>query len=211
MLEYLLVILLLLISVFLISSIRFRFRFDKEYQRIDLTYLILGIRFDVIPLRLSIQMAGFSVYSFKLGDRKEKKLSAKTEKLKKVKKPKKKKPFDFRVLSGWRKHLSKIVWLLKKIRIDYLSLKIRGGFSDPYYTGNSYAFYTVAYGIVPSVIKHIDFKPDFNAEKLDFEGKGLIYIRMYYIISAVIYVLRILMSLKFKEWFVIRKKGVSYG
>jgi len=211
MLEATLVILLLLITVFLVGSIRFRFRFDAKYNRVELMYLFFDARLDMMPLVLQIRLAGIKVYSFRLSDKKEKKPSVKTDKLKAKKDTKKKKPFNYRVLSGWRQYLSKTVWLLKKIRIAYLNLKIRGGFADPYYTGNSYAFYSVACGVVPSVMKHIDFKPDFNADKIIFEGKGLIYIRMYYIINVALFVLRKLLGMKIRELFVIHRKGVSYG
>ncbi len=211
MLEIILIILILLAAVILIGSIRLRLRFEGNILTAEITFLILKTRLDLSSMILQFYLSGIRVYRTVLGGKKKKKSLKKIDSLKFIKGKKKKRKRWLKIPKDWRLYLSKAIWLLKKIRISYLVIKIRGGFADPYYTGNCFAAYTVAGGIAPLVMKHIDFRPDFSAEKLRFAGKGLIYIRIYYIVYVAVYILQRYLSRKFNEWFTIRKKGVSYG
>ena len=100
------------------------------------------------------------------------------------------------------------------MRIRELSIKIRGGFLEPFYTGKMFAYYCAARGAFPSLMSHVSFQPDFSAEKLEAEGKGLVSLRMYYILRFVFGILVDITKDKVRKLMSvpkIRQRGASYG
>ncbi len=153
----------------------------------------------------TIRLAGINVKTFDLIPRK------KPEKVKAVPKekpaPKRKRGMpkvgwdDFRML----------VSFLKKFHVKYLCFTISGGFSDPYETGKYFGIYSALSGAAPGVMKHIAFYPDFASSGLHFEGKGLIYIRLFHIVYFAVKIV-----VKKRKWIlgeplIVKKKGASYA
>jgi hypothetical protein len=138
----------------------------------------------------------------------------KDKKIKKVKKEKgpeelkikKKKGPDF-----WFEYLKGARDLVGNIRLEFLNIKIRGGIFDPFYTGKMYAYYWAAKGAFPQLMSHVDFRPDFSSETVQIEGKGVVYLRMYYILKVGFSILAVMIKEKMANLFTFGKRGPSYG
>ena len=206
MLPIIFAILVLLIAIFLASSIRLRFEFNEKTKYASIAYLFLTAFFDIAKQQLSIRLLGITIK--KLGFDKEGRPA--TAKQKFPQKPETRKKWfswpDLKwVFARW-------LWqLIRKIRIRHLKLDFAGGFEDPYYTGHATAIYWTARGIAPKIMSHVAFSPDFDANKMTYSGKGLITLRMFYIIKLVVRLLTDMLKTKIRSLSILRTKGVSYG
>jgi hypothetical protein len=200
----------ILIAVLLIASIRVRARFAEEEKAVSLSYTLLRVRLDFDDLTGRPIIAGFPLPKFSLRRGKKKAAEDKEEKAAKKKEKKKgKKRFKFSDLKI--EYLSMAKSLIGGIRFRELELKIRGGFTEPFYTGKMYGYYWAARGMYPNLMSHVDFKPDFSSGSLKIEGKGLVYLRMFYIFRFVCSFLFEKLKDVVRDWFKIKKRGASYG
>lgn len=193
-------------AILLASSIRLRFEFNGKIKYTSIAYLFLTALFDISKRQFSLKLLGISIKNVEL-DKSEK---PKAEKEKPASKPKaRKKLFSWRdlkwVYAQW------LLKLIRKIRIRHLNFDIMGGFEDPYYTGQMTAIYWAARGVAPGIMSHVTFAPDFGANRMVYKGKGLITLRMYYILKLVIRLLTDRLKTKIRSVSILRTKGVSYG
>lgn len=200
------VILVALVAVMLASSLRLKLEFSDNAKFAALAFLFGTVSFDLPKRHLEIRMAGIRVKRIKTGKK------AKVVKVEKgaIEKPKAKKR-RFKIPKLKFIYARWALELLKKIRIRYLDLNIAGGFEDPYYTGNATAIYWAAKGIAPGLMSHITFSPEFSSGHLKFDGKGLITLKMYYIVKLILRLLTDMVETKIRRFFILRTKGVSYG
>ncbi len=206
MLTTIFIILVLLIAILLASSLRLRFKFNDEVRFIAAGYIIVAVFFDITNWRLTFRLAGIPVKQLAVG--KTAKNKAPSEKP--VKKREVRKRWFQRPQLKWD-YAKWIRQLLGKVRVRHLKLDISGGFEDPYHTGNATAIYWTAKGMAPNIMSHVDFSPDFGANRMNYRGNGLITLRMYYIIKLVVRLLADLTKTKISSFSILRKKGVSYG
>ncbi|MEW5923648.1 MAG: DUF2953 domain-containing protein [Candidatus Zixiibacteriota bacterium] len=173
-------VLLILVVLLLAASIRIRAKFDESEKMVAASYTFLRSLYDVSSKRVYISVFGITLFSFPIkSDEKEK--AAIPEDIEK-KKPKKKR-FDFSDINV--KYLKMAKALIGGTKIKELAIKIRGGFTEPFYTGKMYGYYWAVKGMYPNLMSHVDFKPDFSSGSLIFEGKGLVTLRMFYILRFV--------------------------
>lgn len=206
-------VILALILYFCLSSIKLRFRYDDRARDLRVSYAFIKGRADFVDMAAKIYLAGIKVKSFAFADMISSKPKKKPEEVKKAKKKKGKRGFAFPKI-GFDEalyYLKKGRYLLLKIRINYLNIDISDGFADPYYTGQLFAVYSVLMGVCPRLASHINFRPDFSADSIKVRGKGLVSIRMFYILKVVFIILtnKILEYLKIKP--LKYKKGAIYG
>jgi len=185
----------------LMSSIRLRFSFDDSEKLVAASYTLLCVRIDFEATRGHVTVGMLPVFRFRL------------KRKPKPEKPKRKRRLKFKLKWSDFKidYLYQFKSCLSKIRIKYLDIKITGGFKSPYRTGQACALYWAAVGILPRLMKHISFNPDFDAEKIDFSGKGLVSLRLFYIIRLVYRLLADRIKNRIQVWFTFRRKGESYG
>lgn len=200
----LLAAILVLTALLLAVAIRVRFLFEKSEKSIYVSYTIIGVLIDIASKRGRLALAGIPIYKFDLKREKKKPVAEKP-----AKKRKKKKRFGLSDLK--LEYLGMAKSLIGEIGIEELTVNIRGGFLEPFYTGKMYGYYCAAKGIYPSLMSHIDFTPDFSSSSLEFKGQGVAYIRMYYILKFGFGLLADRLKTKTRELFVIRKRGASYG
>lgn len=206
MLTTIFIILVLLIAILLASSLRLRFKFNDEVRFIAAGYIFVAVFFDISNWRLTFRLAGIPVKQLAVG----KTAKAKAPSEKPVNNREVRKRWFQRPQLKWD-YAKWILQLLGKVRVRYLKLDISGGFEDPYHTGNATAVYWTAKGIAPKIMSHVDFSPDFGANRMNYKGNGLITVRMYYIIKLVVRLLADLTKTKIGSFSILRKKGVSYG
>ncbi len=200
------VILVALVAIVLTSPLRLKFEFSDDAEFAALAFLFGTVSFDLPKRHLEIRLAGFRIKKIKTGKK------AKAAKAKKVsiEKPKARKR-RFKIPKLKFVYARWALQLLRKIHIRYLNLNIAGGFEDPYHTGNAAAIYWTAKGISPRFMSHITFSPEFSSNCLTFNGKGLITIKMYYIVRLILRLLTDIVGTKIRRFFILRTKGVSYG
>ena len=206
-------VILALILYLCLSSLKLRFRIDDRVKDLKVSYILAGVRIDFKDMAAKIYLAGIRVKSFAFADMIASKPEEKAEKAKEVGKKKEKKGFAFTRI-GFDEvlyYLKKGRYLMTKIRIRYLNIDISDGFADPYYTGQLFAVYSVLMGVCPRLASHISFRPDFSADSIKVRGKGLVAIRMLYILRVVLQILtgKVIEYLKIKQ--IKAKKGASYG
>ena len=206
-------IILALILYICLSSLKLRFRYDDRAKDVKVSYTLAGVRADFNDMAAKIYLAGIRVKSIALADIVSLKAEKKPEKAKEVEKKKKKKRFTLPAINfdDALYYLKKGRHLLAKVRIRYLNIDISDGFADPYYTGQLFAAYSVLMGVCPRLASHISFKPDFSADSIKVRGKGLVSIKMFYILQVVFLILtsKLIDYLKSKP--IKAKKGASYG
>lgn len=195
MLTTIFIILVLVTAIFLASSVRLRFRFDDEGRYMAAGLLFAGVFYDISKRQLSFKLAGLPIKGSGLS-----KTVGYTARKSGFVRPKFK--WDY---AKW------LLQLVRRIKIQYLEFDITGGFEDPYYTGQMTAIYWSAKGIAPRIMSHVTFAPDFGANRLAFKGKGLITLRMCYIIILIIRLLADSIKTKIRNLSIMRTKGVSYG
>jgi len=202
-------IILLIIAVALAGAIRFKFRFDKNQKTISISYLMLRFLIDFDTMTGQVTIAAIQVKRIELKNllRKTAKKPPQTTTPPPAKKAEKMPRW---LKLGWS-DIKRFFSLLGKIRTKDLVFTISGGISDPYQTGKYFGYYMALCGVFPRLMSHIAFRPDFVAESLKFEGKGIIYIRVYQILIFAIKMmfekLKKLINLKY----ITRKKGASYA
>ncbi|MCX6829569.1 MAG: hypothetical protein NT002_09855 [candidate division Zixibacteria bacterium] len=202
-------VILLIIAVALVGAVRFKFRFDKKQKTISISYLLFGFLIDFDTMTGQFSVAAIRVKRIELKSllQKTAKETPGTATLPPAKKAEKMPRW---LKLGWS-DIKRFFRLLGKIRTKDLVFTISGGISDPYQTGKYFGYYMALCGVFPRLMSHISFQPDFAAESLKFEGKGIIYIRVYQIlifaIKMIFEKLKKLINLKY----VTRKKGASYA
>lgn len=219
------------------SSIRLRLEFDEPVRLAVLSYAFLAFRADLKAFMGQARLFGISVYSFGFKDgifrksqsKKAKKKESKTkieikkagpdksktpikgkQKDKEKKKSRSGRSFDYLDLISV-KNLQIIKRFIGKFSIDYLNIEIKGGFDDPYRTGQAVASYWAARGMLYPVMKYVHYYPDFDAEKFEFRGKGIVSIRVVHILVLVFSVLAEYLKIKVRQFFRSKKKGLAYG
>ena len=194
----------------LAASIRIRGVFDQSEKTVHASYMFVGSLFSFPEKRVFISIAGISLFSFPINSKKKKESESEIEKkAEKERPPKKKKRFRFSDLNIG--HLKMAKELIGGTKIRELAIKIRGGFTEPFYTGKMYGYYWAAKGMYPKLMSHIDFKPDFSSGTLIFEGKGLVTLRMFYIFRFVCCLLYDKLKQNFLKKSSIEKKGIDNG
>ncbi|SYZ72679.1 hypothetical protein TRIP_C20794 [Candidatus Zixiibacteriota bacterium] len=205
MLISILIIFVAVAALLLAAAVRFGFRYDREVKEIFLSYLLLRAVIDFREMNIRISLAGINIKQLDLKGG-EKRAEVKKEK---PEAPKKKRKFR-RPEFGWS-DLNLLKSLIEKFHIKYLALNISGGFSDPYETGKYFGIYTAVSGILPKIMRHINFRPDFTTDILHFDGKGLIYVRPY---ALIFWILKVVIKKRkslFGESLYLKKKGASYA
>ena len=208
MILYILIFILTAIIVALAGSIRLKFHLNSQEQVVSVSYFFILFSADIknktgVIRLMRIPIKRISLLTSDLPIKVKKKVST-DAKPKEAKGP----GFKFRFkFDYWRRFYS----LIKKIRIKRLILNISGGFSDPYETGVNYGYYWALKGILPKIMSHIDYQPDFSSSELQFDGFGDIRIRM---IHLIIFGLRMLIEI-LKNGYgrkpVPQKKGIIYA
>lgn len=201
-----LAIVALLVTTFLCSTIRLSFRYDRQVQFVSLRYLIATLT--VYPLR---KKAVFSLAGFPAKEIEQVTLRASAKE--KMKKRKIRIPTDW--LDMWdtlyRGELRAFKAVMAKLRIKYLSLEFSGGLLNPFQTGIAYGAFYALKGIIPNVMKYASFHPDFKSSGLRFEGKGLVYLKIYHILVLVFRLLIMKVCSYRREKSIIKKKGAAYA
>ncbi|MEP0827393.1 MAG: hypothetical protein HRF51_02630 [bacterium] len=199
-------ILALLLTAFLCSTIRLSFQYDNRTQFFSLRYLIASLTIHPLRKKAILSLAGFPVKAFE-----QETFRASTTK--KMKKKKIRLPTDW--LGVWetlyRGELRVFKTVLGRIRIKYLSLKFSGGFLNPFQTGIAIGAFYALKGMFPNIMKYASFYPDYTSSGLRFEGKGLVYIRIYHILILALRLLIIKVSAYWREKSLTRKKGAAYA
>lgn len=174
--------LIILFVLLMAASIRIRARFDESEKMVAASYTFLKTAFDISEKRIYVSAAGIRLFSFPIKSDEKKEKKAVVPDMAEKEKPKKKR-FSFSDLN--MKYLRMAKALIGGTKIRELAIKIRGGFTEPFYTGKMYGYYWAAKGMYPKLMSHVDFKPDFSSGSLIFEGKGLVTLRMFYILKFV--------------------------
>ncbi|PKK84224.1 MAG: hypothetical protein CVT49_04455 [candidate division Zixibacteria bacterium HGW-Zixibacteria-1] len=172
--------LIILFCLVLAASIRIRAKFDDSEKTVAAAYIFLKSTYDISSKTVMVSAFGIRLFSFPIKSEKKKKEPAPEVE---EKKKKKRKRFSFSDIDI--KYLKMAKALIGGTKIKELAIKIRGGFTEPFYTGKMYGYYWAAKGMYPKLMSHVDFKPDFSSGTLIFEGKGLVTLRMYYIFRFV--------------------------
>jgi len=195
--------------VCLFAPITFRFQFDDKIKKAAAGYFLLSFEVDMIARQMTIWFNGYAIKRIDQTTPSYKKHF--TPVMNRVKRAAGRRVKIREIIKNGRKYLRIGAWFVKKFTVNYLNLHIAGGFADPYYTGNTYAVYTVACGILPGFMSHITYQPDFSADTFLFKGRGKISIRVVHIVYLGCRILKDMIIMKFRDWYTIRKKGVSYG
>jgi hypothetical protein len=208
MLSAILIFFAVAIGAALLASIRFRFRLDEIERVFSISYLFAGFKIDMLSRSGRLYLFGLPIKGFRL----EAKRKRPKEALAKGESAERKRGGKRKILGGFR---WKDIWiftsLLKKIKSKGLMFNIAGGLGDPFETAKVFAAYSVLGGMMPSLMSRVNYFPDFTKAGLKFEGKGVIYIRVWHLVS---FALRFI----YKKWRdnsaekkLIKKKGVSYA
>ena len=203
-----LIIILAFLAVFallLAASVAARVRLAQSEKTVVVSYTVVGFIADLAAKTGRISILGLPLFRINLARKKKKKTvkeSAKKEK------PKKKR---FRFSDMRIEYLRMAKKLIGGMRIKELAINIHGGFTEPFYTGKMYAYYRAARGMYPSLISHIDFRPDFSSGSLTIDGKALVSLKMYYIFRFACGLLADKIKEKSNKLFGIRKRGRSCG
>jgi len=194
-----------------LSSIILRLKFDDSIKCIDLSYTIIRFRLLFSDMTGRIYIAGITIKTFDLLDifvsEKPKKVAEKRAEPKKKKKSFWAKSPNFKQILYY---LKKASYPIRKINIKYLNINISDGFTDPYHTGQLYAVYSTVAGIFPKLMSHINFKPDFSADRIKIRGEGLVKLRIYHILLPILQILADKIFGMVRNPFLILKKGTSY-
>jgi len=197
-----------ILGYLLITSIVLRFRYLENDKSASLSYACATVMFDIVQKQGRLFLFRIPVYKFKANKEKEKKTDEIIKK-KLEKKPKRKRRFNLSDLKLEYLRMAKA--LIGGIRIRELLINISGGYKEPFYTGKMFAYYCAAKGMYPNLMSHLNFSPGFSSEKLNIEGKGLVSIKIFYILRFVCGLLADKVKEKANNFFVIRRKGASYG
>jgi hypothetical protein len=218
---FIIAVLAAIAAYFIFSSIRLRLVFDEPTRLVAVSYAFAGFIADLRKFNGKLQLFGIKVYgidfrkAIRSGISRKSKIKPQAKESKKEiptakdEKRKSKSKFNLSVIS--LDYLTAIRHFLRKIRISYLDIELRGGFSDPYHTGQAVASYWAAKGIATGIMSHIRFFPDFEAEKMQIKGKGIVSLRMVHILVLVFRILTIYLKLKVRQKFSYQKKGLAYG
>ncbi|GEM_PF-1186497 len=208
-------------AYFVFSSIRLRLIFDEPTRLVAASYALVSFVADLQELKGKLRLFGIKIYgidfrnAIKSGVSRKSKAKSEAERktieIPTEKKHKKKTKSKLNLSLISLDYLTAVRRFLGKIRIPHLDIEIRGGFSDPYHTGQAVASYWAAKGIAPGIMSHIRFYPDFDAEKLHIKGKGIVSLRMVHILVLVFRILTIYLKLKVRHKFSYQKKGLAYG
>jgi hypothetical protein len=209
---YIIAAILFAVSYFVFASIRLRMIFNEKSKTASITYTLARFKVNLVNRTGVVYFLGIPLKRVDFADAisfgKVKKVFKKREK--KQKAPHKTKKvgakFTFKI-----EDLEHIRYVLTKIRLTYLDINIAGSFTDPYNTGIAYAWYSALSGIMPSFMSHIRFNPDFSADSLVVRGKGIISLRIIYILALGMKFLKVYLGEKFKSRFIVNKKGAVYG
>ncbi len=172
------------------SSIKLRLKFNESIKFIELSYTLIKFRLLFNDLTGRIYFGGIRIRKFNLldifTDKKPKEaIKAKGPREKKKKSVWAKSPNLRQILY----YLKKLSYPIRKIKIKYLNIDISDGFSDPFYTGQLYAVYCTAKGIFPKLMSHINFRPDFSADRIKISGEGLVKLRICHILLPILQIL----------------------
>lgn len=202
------------LSWLVMSSVRLRVLFDEPTRRIELSYTVIRFRVDLKDLYGKIYLFGIRLFKFNLRElRKKRKKVSKTAKPKIKEKEEKTRRkgitgFDWSLINA--SNLGILRRFVGKIRINYLHIEIRGGFDDPYRTGQAVASYWAFKGMFRRIMSHVHFYPDFDAERLEFKGKSVVSIRAFYILVLIIRLLMVFIKLKMTNKDSSKKKELAY-
>ena len=196
-------VLVVLVCLLMAASIRIRGVFDQSEKTVRASYIFVGSRFSIPEKRVFISLGGINLFDFPIKSKEKK------EKKEKKEGEKDKKRFRFSDLNI--EYLKMAKELIGGTKIRELAIKIRGGFTEPFYTGKMYGYYWAAKGMYPKLMSHVDFKPDFSSGTLIFEGKGLVTLRMFYIFRFVCCLLYDKLKRKFTKKSSREKKGIDHG
>lgn len=175
----------------LFSSLKLRLIFNESARFIQLSYTFFAFRLNFNGMIGRFHVAGIGLKEFRIFD-------GKTSKKKKVAREIKEKDkkvkfrragFDRAGLHKFVYYLKKSYYLLRKIRVKKLDIIISEGFSDPYYTGLLYAYFSAVGGIFPKLMSHIKFYPNFAADAIKINGEGLVILRIFDILIPVLQIL----------------------
>ena len=207
----------IILSVFawlVLSSVKLRLLYDEPIRRIDISYTVIKFRIDLKDFYGKLYLIGIRIHKFNLRELGKKEKKATKETKPKIKKKEKKAfwksvaGFDRSLVSY--KNLGILRNFIGKIRISYLNVEIKGGFNDPYRTGQAVASYWAAMGMFRRLMSHINFYPDFEADSLEIKGKGVVSLRVIYILVLVIRILTIFVKWKIMNKDNVKKKGLAY-
>jgi hypothetical protein len=208
MLILILVIFLAIAVILLASSICLKFRYDEKEKWLAVSYIFARFRADFAGKSGIVSLFAIPIKRIQLGKGKfaGKEIALESKKEKKSK-------------GGSRGILSAFEWndiqalggLFKKIRTKNLRLNISGGFGDPFETAKIFSLYTAIAGIFPLVMSHVNFYPDFSNARLQFEGRGLIYIRVLHLTAFLVRFIYRKRKYFLGSMIVTKKKGVSYA
>ncbi len=194
-----------IIGFLLFASVIIRFRYEDTDRSASLSYTFVKFMFDITHEKVRFFLFRIPIYAFDAKDHRAFEFVKKKLDMKLMWKKK------FGLSDLKLEYLIMAKTLMGGIRIRQLQINISGGYREPFYTGKIFAYYCAAKGIYPNLMSHVDFSPDFSSEKLNFEGKGLASLRMFYILRFVFGLLADKAKEKLNNLFVIRKKGASYG
>lgn len=177
---------LVLAGIALVTFVGIRLRFSESEKTVAVSYILLGLMMDFSTDKGRLSVAGIPLFRFSLKRSKKKKRVEKQKKSEKAAEKPEKKPKGKKKKKRFRLSDLKMARnLIKGIKIRELAVKIRGGLAEPFYTGKMYGYYWAAKGMYPNLMSHVDFRPDFSAGTLTYDGRGLVYLRMFYIFSFV--------------------------
>jgi len=205
------IIIALSVLYFGLSSIVLKLRFGESIKYIDLSYTLFRLHLLPGDMTGQVYIAGIGLKKFNLLE-----LILPGKHKKKIKEDipiKKKRKFAGVKSLGFGQilcYLEKLYHPIRKIKIKYLNIDISDGFSDPYHTGQLYAIYTTASGIFPKLMSHVNFRPDFSADRIKINGEGLVKLRIYHILLPVLQILTDKILSTVKNPFLRLRKGTSY-
>lgn len=205
---------LIIIGYLLYTPLRLRLWLAETEKYVRFSYSIFGVVLDIGSMKLQFFVGRIRVYTFdvkKAGLKKIDEIAKKKRKGRKTEKSKPGKRKRFELPGFWFEYLKGAWNIVGHIRLDHLDIKISGGIFDPFYTGKFFGYYWAARGAFPRLMSHVQFRPDFSSETLQVEGKGVVYLRLYFILKVVLGLLAVMIKEKLTNLFTIRKRGPSYG
>jgi len=195
-----------LILLFTLSSVRLKFRYNDQSKYLKVSFWFLAVTLYPLAKEGRFSLAGISIKQFNLR-------SQKTPSSAPAVKKKSKSSFTWR--SIWEivreERFRKILTFPKRIRIKYLDIDISGGLSNPCQTGIALGAFYALKGMMPKIMRYVSYRPDFLSSRLKFEGKGLVYLRIYHILVLAYYLLMIKVRSYWREKALEKKKGAAYA
>jgi hypothetical protein len=198
-----------ILAALISASIKIRVRLVESQKTIAVKYTLFQMNLDLQKKTGHVRIAGIEVFRFELAF--ERKLKEKAKKPRKELPPVGKERKKFYLTDLKVEYLIRAKSLVGNIRIKELMIKLTGGWLEPFYTGKMFAYYCAAKGMYPSLMSHVEFRPDFSSEKMKIEGKGLVCLRMYHILRLIFGLLADKLKEKSHELFKIRRRVTIYG